>query len=73
MDDVLSWFHCHSNKMILVSDVSVFLKYIGQRGNELLLLNIGMPLSGLILEALHFSSENVYKVNIIGLPWWHSG
>lgn len=65
MDDVFSWLLCHSNKMILVSGVSVFLKYIGQHGNKLLLLKTGMPLSGLILEALHFSLENVYKVRFL--------
>lgn len=65
MDDVFSWLLCHSNKMILVSDVSVILKYIGQHGNELLLLKTGMPLSGLILEDLCFSLENVYKVSIL--------
>ena len=65
MDDVFSWLLCHSNKIILVSDVSVFLKYIGQHGNELLLLKTGMPLSGLIWEALCVSLENVHKVSIV--------
>lgn len=51
--------------MILISDVSVLFEYIGQHGNELLLLRIGMPLNGLLLEALHFFVKNVYNVNIL--------
>jgi hypothetical protein len=42
-------------------------KYIGQYGNEILLLKTDMPQNRLNLEALNLSLENIYKVHILSL------